>query len=326
MSKKSKIFLSISGILIILTLGIVVYCYLKAQVIKEKTDLIIENAVETKKQELIDEMEEKDQVIGINNCFLGKVDNEGNWKSANKVYNPLFKTDAKINVNHVEMTYEDVLENDAYYIYDKQKLQGRHSDIFYDKDLNPEYYSAVYYFRFNAYEYLEKNEDTTILVSKPLDSAYESRLSNIKDFIPYEKYIQTLLDEKNIKDVVNIEECISADINADGNEEIYVLANSKTDEMGYPYPEIGAYSYLLKIENDEVFILLERAHNIQELEKEETVGHCYEIRNLNIADLNNDGKKEIIVESIVWDLPEIYVFTLNEKNEIELCLYGDFAW
>lgn len=326
MSKKSKIFLGIAIVLLILTTIIVVYAKLKIDVIKEKTDAKVESLVENKKQELIEEMENKDQVIGINNCFLGKVDNEGNWKSANKLTTSAFKTDAKINVNYIEMTYEDVLENDFYYIYDKEKLQGKRSDIFYDKDLNPEYYNEVYYFRFNTYDYIQNNNDSLILVSKPLDTAYEARLRNIEDFSSYEKYVQALLDEKNIKAEVNIEECIGADINTDGVEEIYVLANSITDDMGYPDENVGAYSYFLKIENDEVFVLLERSHNKEEIQKEETVGGCYGIRNINIADLNNDGTKEIIAEAIVWDIPEIYVFTQNENKEIELCLYGDFAW
>ena len=326
MSKKSKIFLGIAIVLLILTTIIVVYAKLKIVVIKEKTDAKVESLVENKKQELIEEMENKDQVIGINNCFLGKVDNEGNWKSANKLTTSAFKTDAKINVNYIEMTYEDVLENDFYYIYDKEKLQGKRSDIFYDKDLNPEYYNEVYYFRFNTYDYIQNNNDSLILVSKPLDTAYEARLRNIEDFSSYEKYVQALLDEKNIKAEVNIEECIGADINTDGVEEIYVLANSITDDMGYPDENVGAYSYFLKIENDEVFVLLERSHNKEEIQKEETVGSCYGIRNINIADLNNDGTKEIIAEAIVWDIPEIYVFTQNENKEIELCLYGDFAW
>ena len=56
MSKKSKIFLGIAIVLLILTTIIVVYAKLKIDVIKEKTDAKVESLVENKKQELIEEM------------------------------------------------------------------------------------------------------------------------------------------------------------------------------------------------------------------------------------------------------------------------------
>ena len=32
-----------------------------------------------------------------------------------------------------------------------------------DKDLNPEYYNEVYYFRFNTYDYIQNNNDKLLL-------------------------------------------------------------------------------------------------------------------------------------------------------------------
>ena len=52
----------------------------------------------------------------------------------------------------------------------------------------------------------------------------------------------------------------------------------------------------------------------------------YDISGMTLIDFNNDGKLEIVIDAILWDIPEIYVIRLNEANEKELCLYGNFAW
>ena len=112
MKKRNKVIITFSVILLLIAIFLVVGFYLYSQ---NEIKKIKEEAIEIKKQELIDEYEAKDQYIGINGCFLGTVNNNGEWNSANE-YNlesELFYLgdDIKINVNKMEFTADDIINN-----------------------------------------------------------------------------------------------------------------------------------------------------------------------------------------------------------------------
>ena len=86
------------------------------------------------------------------------------------------------------------------------------------------------------------------------------------------------------------------------------------------------YSFVLKVENENVEIILERVMTEKDIKNVDNFECYYELDGLSLVDFDNDGKLEIVASGIVWDIPEIFVFKTNEASETELCLYGNFAW
>ena len=345
MKFRNKVVIICSIILIILSLAILlfscIFYKMRMNELEAKAKELREEQKEQKEQ-IIEEYETKNQFIGINNCFLGMVTSDNEWISANdfRVEYSSFKLgeNVKSNVIKDEITADDILNNKAFYLYDERKLLGKKSDIFYDKDLNPEYYNEIYYFRFNAIEYEKDSDDRDIkfdnsllfATSKVLGSEYSQRIEvvdkeNVND---YEKYVKKVLDDKEIVADINIDKVLIADRNSDGNDEIYILANSINDiENELRNNDINPiYSFVLKVENENVEIILERVMNENDIKNADDIECYYELDGLSLVDFDNDGKLEIVVSGIVWDIPEIFVFKTNEASETELCLYGNFAW
>lgn len=324
MKKKNKILILIGIILLICALLISVFTYFY---INKQIEIMKESELEKRKQELVDEYEALDQYIGINSCFLGTV-NKNEWKSANEYSeNSSFKLNVKSNVEKYDYTAEDILENKSFYLYNEEKFMGKKSDIFYDKDLEPMYYTDINCFRFNIYKYIENEKDLNIETSKVLDTNYANRYESISTdkFNEYEKYVTQVLAEKNIKPAnVNIDKVIFADCDLDGENEIYILANSEYNS-DYENVTEGLYSLILKVVNDDVKVILERTVSDKEIKNIAQMEKCFNI-DMTLIDFNNDGKLEIVAQAILWDIPEIFVIRINELNEEELCLYGCFAW
>ena len=345
MKFRNKVVIICSIILIILSLAILlfscIFYKMRMNELEAKAKELREEQKEQKEQ-IIEEYETKNQFIGINNCFLGMVTSDNEWISANdfRVEYSSFKLgeNVKSNVIKDEITADDILNNKAFYLYDERKLLGKKSDIFYDKDLNPEYYNEIYYFRFNAIEYEKDSDDRDIkfdnsllfATSKVLGSEYSQRIEvvdkeNVND---YEKYVKKVLDDKEIVADINIDKVLIADRNSDGNDEIYILANSINDiENELKNNDINPiYSFVLKVENENVEIILEIVMTENDIKNADDIECYYELDGLSLVDFDNDGKLEIVVSGIVWDIPEIFVFKTNEASETELCLYGNFAW
>ena len=345
MKFRNKVVIICSIILIILSLAILlfscIFYKMRMNELEAKAKELREEQKEQKEQ-IIEEYETKNQFIGINNCFLGMVTSDNEWISANdfRVEYSSFKLgeNVKSNVIKDEITADDILNNKAFYLYDERKLLGKKSDIFYDKDLNPEYYNEIYYFRFNAIEYEKDSDDRDIkfdnslifATSKVLGSEYSQRIEvvdkeNVND---YEKYVKKVLDDKEIVADINIDKVLIADRNSDGNDEIYILANSINDiENELRNNDINPiYSFVLKVENENVEIILEIVMTENDIKNADDIECYYELDGLSLVDFDNDGKLEIVVSGIVWDIPEIFVFKTNEASETELCLYGNFAW
>ena len=335
MKKRNKNIIIIAVLILIFSAIAIVFTHFYS---KNKIEQIEKEALETKKQELIDEYEAKEQFIGIDECFLGTVNSEGIWKSANEYTesdNNFFKLNTKINVEKSEITADEIIQNEYFYLYDENEFIGKEKDVFYDKDLDSVYYTGIKYFRFNSFKYYnddnysEKNHDNFLrfATSKMLDSNYSNRVEYISknNFEEYEKYVKPVLEDRGIDSEVNINKVLLADSDLDGNDEIYILANSKYNS-DYMQTTNGIYSLVLKVQNNETKVIIERIIPKENLKNYDSIERCFEIYGLNLVDFNNDGKKEIVIYSIVWDIPEIFVITLNDVNEEELCLYGDFAW
>lgn len=342
MKFRNKVVIICSIILIILSLAILLFSCIFYKMRMNELDAKAKELREEQKEQIIEEYETKNQFIGINNCFLGMVTSDNEWISANdfRVEYSSFKLgeNVKSNVIKDEITADDILNNKAFYLYDERKLLGKKSDIFYDKDLNPEYYNEIYYFRFNAIEYEKDSDDRDIkfdnsllfATSKLLANEYSQRIEvvdkeNVND---YEKYVKKVLDDKEIVADINIDKVLIADSNSDGNDEIYILANSINDiENELKNNDINPiYSFVLKVENENVEIILERVMTENDIKNADDIECYYELDGLSLVDFDNDGKLEIVVSGIVWDIPEIFVFKTNEASETELCLYGNFAW
>lgn len=342
MKFRNKVVIICSIILIILSLAILLFSCIFYKMRMNELEAKAKELREEQKEQIIEEYETKNQFIGINNCFLGMVTSDNEWISANdfRVEYSSFKLgeNVKSNVIKDEITADDILNNKAFYLYDERKLLGKKSDIFYDKDLNPEYYNEIYYFRFNAIEYEKDSDDRDIkfdnsllfATSKLLANEYSQRIEvvdkeNVND---YEKYVKKVLDDKEIVADINIDKVLIADRNSDGNDEIYILANSINDiENELRNNDINPiYSFVLKVENENVEIILERVMTENDIKNADDIECYYELDGLSLVDFDNDGKLEIVVSGIVWDIPEIFVFKTNEASETELCLYGNFAW
>lgn len=346
MKKRNKNILIVAISIILISVIAVVSTYFYTE--NEKKELE-EAAIEKRKQELIAEYEAKDQYIGINGCFLGTVNNQGEWKSANDYildlhedYSFKLGDSIKVNVNKSEFTADDIIENKDFYIYDEKNLIGKKDDVFYDKDLNPEYYYEINTFRFNSYKYLENlelEENTeenmeeqfdnyfSFELSKSIDKKYSSRFTLIEKekFSEYEKYVKEVLDKKGLKIDIKINKVIYADSDSNGENEIYILSNSVHKDVDDDF-ENGRYSLVLKVENEEVEVLLEKVLTPEVMSNMEYYLKYYGISGLTLVDFNNDGKLEIVIDACTWDIPETYVIRLNDSNEKELCLYGCFAW
>ena len=325
MKKKNKVLLIISSILLILTfcfvIGIKIYTESKLNELEKQK----EELAEKRRNESIEEYEAREQYIGIDWCFLGKVNNLNEWKSANEYYESSFVVNTPINVQKEEITADDILNQEYFFVYDENKFLNRNSNIFYDRDLNPEYYFEIDYFRFKLDEYYAEdyNEDLNLIcVSKKLESNYSSRLEVVDDTLAYEKYVKEILDNKKLNSDIIIDKVIKIDSDDDSNMEEYILANCSYDEENLQ----DIYSFVIKVENEKTDIIMERIMKKSDFDKIQTIEQYFEIREINFIDFNNDGKEEFILETMVWDIPEKFVFTRNSENEFELCLYGCFAW
>lgn len=324
MKKKNKIIIIIAVIILVLTFGFVIGTKVYTENKLEGLENLRDEILEKRQEKLIEEYENKEQYIGINEFFLGKVDSEKNWKSANEYTKLFFTVNTDINVQKENMTYEDIQNEQVYFVYDENEFILRDSNIFYDEDLNPEYYMEPELFRFNMSKYYteESIESRFICVSKNLESNYSNRLVKIEDTSSYEKYVKEVIDSKKLKSDIIINEVIQIDSNNDKNDEIYILANCPYDENNIQ----DMYSFVIKIENDKSEILVERVLKESDLDKVETIENYFRIDNIDFVDFNIDGKYELIVETIVWDIPEVFIFTVNNEGNQELCLYGEFAW
>ena len=343
MKKRNKKNIIFSVCLLLIALLLIVGFYLYSQ---NEINKIKEEVMEIKKQELINEYEAKDQYIGISSCFLGTVSNNGKWNSANEyidnIEDAFFKLgeSIKVNVNKKDFTVDDIIQNKEIYLYDENKFLGKKDDIFYDKDLNPEYYNDINYFRFNSdkyYEYKNNEEETSkdkmydnfldFQVGKALESKYSDRITNIEKekYLEYEKYVKEVLDNRGLKIDIVINKILLADSDNNGENEIYILSNSQHKNVNDEFKD-GRYSLVLKIENGKTEIIMERVLTPKEMSDMEYMMKYYEISGMTLIDFNNDGKLELVIYACVWDLPEIYVIRLNDANEKELCLYGNFAW
>ena len=342
MKLRNKVVIICSMFLIILSLAILLFSCIFYKMRMNELEAKAKELREEQKEQIIKEYETKNQFIGINNCFLGMVTPDSEWISANdfRVEYSSFKLgeNVKSNVIKDEITADDILNNKAFYLYDERKILGKKSDIFYDKDLNPEYYFEINVFRFNAIEYEKDSEnrdikfDNSLLfaTSKLLANEYTQRIEVVdKDNVnDYEKYVKKVLDDKGIVADINIDKVLIADSNSDGNDEKYILANSINDiENELRTNNIKPiYSFVLKVENENVEIILERVMTEKDIKNVDNFECYYELDGLSLVDFDNDGKLEIVASGIVWDIPEIFVFKTNEASETELCLYGNFAW
>ena len=342
MKFRNKVVIICSIILIILSLAILLFSCIFYRMRMNELEAKAKELREEQKEQIIEEYETKNQFIGINNCFLGMVTPDNEWISANDFNAQYISFKLGENVdNAVEkqtIDADSILENDYFYLYDERKLLEKKSDYFYDKDLNPEYYSGINFFRFNAIEYEKDIEDRDIkfdnsllfATSKLLANEYTKRIEvvdkeNVND---YEKYVKKVLDDKEIIADINVDKVLIADSNSDGNDEIYILANSINDiENELRTNNIKPiYSFVLKVENENVEIILERVMTEKDIKNVDNLECYYELDGLSLVDFDNDGKLEIAASGIVWDIPEIFVFKTNEASKIELCLYGSFAW
>lgn len=271
------------------------------------------------------------QYIGIDSCFLGEY-SEGKWYSANEFYEEAlteidFKINAKINVNKKDYTYQEILNQKTFYLYsgnaENLVLEEKSDELFYDIEEYPEYYADINLFRFNLPNGF--GGDGTLYTSQELLNLNKNGVLEITDYQEYEKYIKEILIENEIEEAVNISKIVEVDANEDGIKEIYILACSPQtnwDDLK------DIYNLLVKVEDGNSQIIMQKFIQKEEFEtKYNDATLLYtSIYSINFADFNNDGKMEMYVKTFIWDNPYIYVFNYNASNELELCMYGNFAW
>lgn len=267
--------------------------------------------------------------IGINGCFLGEY-YDGKWYSVSDFiktnYITDFKVNTNINVNYKEFKYQDILSKKSYYLYNASNntiLEA--GEPFYNKEEYPDHYTDdIFYFRFDTKydKYAKENEDyKTFISNKKIKDLVEIR--EIKNIEEYKKYVNEVLEKNNINEEGQITKILEVDSNKDGNKEIYIVAGNYETFMD---DKRNVYNFVIKLENNESEVFIERIINKDSISYISEIQKYANITDINFVDFDNDGLLEMYIETITWDVPEIFVFDYNEKSELELCLYGCFAW
>ena len=270
------------------------------------------------------------QTIGYKTYFLGTFE-DGKWYSAEEIKstsNNEFTINCENNVTLKEYDIDDIASRNKIFYLDGEKHLPKTS-LVYDKEENPEHYFKIYYFRYNLAEFLSyedvENKDNFFVVSQELTTPCKDTYEVTLDKTSKEKY-EKMAKEVLVKDRLDNEPIItsvySVDTDNDGSVETYIVVNNNDNyEIG---KDNNCYYYLLNVEgnSDKAEIIMK-----DNVDKTSSVSPALNrmINDVDFIDYNNDGKLEIIIETITWDIPEVFVID-KVDDKYELNLYGNFAW
>ena len=270
------------------------------------------------------------QTIGYKTYFLGTFE-DGKWYSAEEITSTSDDSFAINCVNNVKLKEYDIDDiasrNKIFYLNGEKHLPK--TSLVYDKEEYPEHYTKIYYFRYDVSEFLSlengTDNDNFFVVSQelttPCKDTYEVTLDkNSKE--KYEKMLKEVLVADRLENEAIVTNAYSVDTDNDGSIETYIVASNYDNyEKG---KESNCYYYLLKVEGNSNKAEVIMKNNANETSSS-SVALNRKISNIAFIDYNNDGKLEIIIETITWDVPEVFVID-KVDDKYELNLYGNFAW
>ena len=331
---KKLLVISVVILLVALLMFLIGYTILKGKIdaqYEELKDLKkdISKEIVKKENDLIENDLNTPNYIGIDGFFVGAIEGYTKFYTANEPYESHFTIDADNKLEYKKYSASDIVGKHNY-VYKNNIIVKGTDRIFYDKDINPQYYldGDINFFRYNyvnEFDIDEVENSFFINTTKPIDLSKAKRIEKIKEdkFNDYQKYVDKYFKDNNItknKDSY-IEEVLITDLNEDGFFETYIVVNTKAVDNEKVN---GNYTALLVVDDkDNVKRIMEFS---APKGSEEVFELFTEIETVEVYDLNNDGLKELIVETYSWDIPEVYLFTTNKEGNLSLVMQGNFAW
>ena len=336
--KRSSIILLCSFVIIVIG-----YFALEGRFVKDTEEVVDNSTVEvdnTTKGQVVDNTTglkkvvvtnepEKIQTIGYRDYFLGTFEN-GKWYSAEGFIGKNtedYELNCKNNVVKKEYNIDDIIAMNKIVYFDGEKLIPK-GTLAYDKEEHPENYTEIFYFRYDLNEFLNSEDSsgkyTCFVVSQELKTVPTKKYEQVLETDKKDKYID-MVKKELVSDKLDAEPIVTniykVDTDNDGSMETYIAASNYENYDNEK--DENFYLYLLHIEgnSDKAEVLL------KDISRKDSPGATLLrlIEDISFVDYNNDGKMEIVVRTIAWDIPEVYV--IDKVNDTyELNMYGNFAW
>lgn len=151
-----------------------------------------------------------------------------------------------------------------------------------------------------------------------------------------------LLKQAKIENTASIfSDCVKSDFDNDGKMEYLMFANNPRSENGYPLlassggtDRLGVYSAMFYQDNDgSMQTLFSDVQPYQGEYKPEQNNYmelmhpdlCIYIDLITIADLNNDGKVEIMARKSGWEYGYLLVYALDDKGKYEPVMRSNYG-
>jgi hypothetical protein len=195
---------------------------------------------------------------------------------------------------------------------------------------------------------------TQFVIDSETRNEYELVTNRISELFPREiiggleatdEGVQALADllkqEKIENTASNFSDCVKSDFDQDGKIEYLMFANNSRSENGYPLlvssggtDRLGVYSAMLYQDNDgsvqTIYSDLRPyqgeykpdQNNYMELTHPD---HCISIDLMTIADLNNDGKVEILARKSGWEYGYFLAYALNAQGQYEPVMRSNYG-
>lgn len=319
----------------ILLIGIIIGCFVYVNMNKNvtsKENSAIKNEVKNETEKVIveEEKEEEEVYFGINGYFLGSF-KENKWYSSNsfKQENACYKINMPSKVMEKTFKVETIEKIPEMYGYDESGFLGKQKggNIIYSE--GEEEYRTIDSIRLKYDEILtdvEENKTHNLILTSKQTSPFMQNIKSVaeSEFVNYDNYVKAVLDNKNLNLPVKVKKVIKGDFDLDEIEEIIIAAETERDKDGEILNKEGAYSFVIFVKENDISIIMERTRTKEEI-SEQDIGNYFEIREVFVTDLNKNGNVELMVETCLWDIPEVYMFEYDGER-FELIEYGCFAW
>lgn len=301
-------------LIIIVILGIAMY--------KEKRNACViaipdDNSVN---QNTVNEETEKNIIVGIEDCLLGSFENN-TWYSAEYAWESDFLKDKAFYKNDIE-------KNPKYYVHSYNKEVTEVNDIIEESVINNSYLFDKNgriiddHFRLNV---SLAEENVFQITTNYEEDIFKYEITEVKDFKKYEDIVNEVKKDMALTDIdTKISKAIEVDYDGDNEKETLIVVNPKKDELGYATDEDGSCYMVVSVDGDEYKTIFKEIVRKEEIRG---VNNQISISNITVCDLNYNGKPELCIKAIIWDIPIYSVLEYDEKTEnFEMSLFGEFPW
>lgn len=292
------------------------------------------------------QMSKTPNYIVLDGCLLGSYENS-KWNSLethehSKNLNMVSDIDCVKSDRSITI---DELINRYYYVYNQNGFLDKSND-FLDHEFVEEYLNTEWALTFLRYHFKQNQNpipDAILgLTQQNINPIPKNGICHIKPTKKHIEAVQTVLNNYELTSTnVNITDIMTIDMDNDNTVEELILAQTPfTDES---YADLraedrfidgkGVYSIALLIKNDKVIPIYYQGYALSELEYNSNdtsipfgIDSQFRIKILGFFDLNGDGLVEICLQNVVWDIPEIRVYSFDDESNVTEVLYGNYAW